>query len=411
MNMKQTGHVFRKGDSWFLRYRDSFIENGQEVRKQVCKKLDPVAPEHARMKNPPQAVKDKAQEVLARINTWTPESNETLDLFTEKVYFPHAENEKRASTLHTDKNRWKNHLKPRCGHVRLREFRTVTGEQLIADIARKNDLSRATLWQLKSFLSAIFKHAKRLGYIDGENPMREVSIPKNVVRDGTTFEVVRGKAKTYAYSHHEIKTMLRVLPEPARTMAAVAGYAGLRRGEIQGLRWEDYDGVQFSIAQSIWEGQPDRPKSDASADLVPVVKTLSQIVDNFRMLHANPERGPMFRASNNEPLRLNNVLRSQILPVLRRCASCGKAEDFHGPLTQHEYQRDTSIPEWRGWHAFRRGLATNLHDLGVDDLTIQGILRHSDVSVTQQSYIKRLPKQAVSAMDRLEAKLSEPVVQ
>ena len=45
--------------------------------------------------------------------------------------------------------------------------------------------------------------------------------------------------------------------------------------------------------------------------------------------------------------------------------------------------------EWHGWHAFRRGLATNLHALGVSDIVIQAILRHSDVSVTRQSYIKR----------------------
>jgi hypothetical protein len=32
---------------------------------------------------------------------------------------------------------------------------------------------------------------------------------------------------------------------------------------------------------------------------------------------------------------------------------------------------------WRGWHAFRRGLATNVYLLGVRDKTIQAILRHS----------------------------------
>jgi integrase len=56
-----------------------------------------------------------------------------------------------------------------------------------------------------------------------------------------------------------------------------------------------------------------------------------------------------------------------------------------------------------GWHAFRRGLATNLHDLGVDDLTIQRILRHGDVTTTRKSYIKTIPRQVVSAMSQLEA--------
>jgi len=46
----------------------------------------------------------------------------------------------------------------------------------------------------------------------------------------------------------------------------------------------------------------------------------------------------------------------------------------------HIFERDTSLPEWHGghygWHSFRRGLATNLHALGVDRKTIQAILRH-----------------------------------
>jgi len=76
-----------------------------------------------------------------------------------------------ASTLKTDRNRWKTHLRPRCAEVRLREFRKVTGEHLLQEIARQNSLSKATLKQLKSLLSAIFKHAKRQGFIDGVNPM------------------------------------------------------------------------------------------------------------------------------------------------------------------------------------------------------------------------------------------------
>ena len=57
---------------------------------------------------------------------------------------------------------------------------------------------------------------------------------------------------------------------------------------------------------------------------------------------------------------------------------------------------------WHGWHAFRRGLATNLKQLGVDDLTIQAILRHSDVSVTRRAYIKTVPKTSIAAMNALE---------
>jgi len=70
------------------------------------------------------------------------------------------------------------------------------------------------------------------------------------------------------------------------------------------------------------------------------------------------------------------------------------------PKDGHKYKRDASRPEWHGWHAFRRGLATNLHDLGIDDKTIQAVLRHANVSMTQRCYIKTLPKQTVEAMNR-----------
>jgi integrase len=54
---------------------------------------------------------------------------------------------------------------------------------------------------------------------------------------------------------------------------------------------------------------------------------------------------------------------------------------------------DATRPEWHGWHAFRRGLGTNLAELGVDELTIQRILRHANVATTRAHYIKvRNPK-------------------
>lgn len=60
------------------------------------------------------------------------------------------------------------------------------------------------------------------------------------------------------------------------------------------------------------------------------------------------------------------------------------------------------LPEWRGWHAFRRGVATNLNRLGVPDKVIQRILRHSNVAVTQAAYIKPEDKDSRAAMEKFE---------
>lgn len=64
--------------------------------------------------------------------------------------------------------------------------------------------------------------------------------------------------------------------------------------------------------------------------------------------------------------------------------------------------------QWHGWHACRRGLATNLHELGVPDTVIQRILRHSNVSVTQACYIKTRDRQVADAMSKLAGVVGQP---
>ena len=56
-------------------------------------------------------------------------------------------------------------------------------------------------------------------------------------------------------------------------------------------------------------------------------------------------------------------------------------------------------------NSFGAALARNLHALGADDLTIQRILRHSNVSVTQACYIKTANQDSVRALESLDAVL------
>ena len=152
----------------------------------------------------------------------------------------------------------------------------------------------------------------------------------------------------------------------------MAAFSGLRRSEIQGQRWSDYNGSVIQVQRSIWEGITDDTKTDASNGAVPIISALARRFDKYHArLKVQPVKSgpddPIFAASNGE--------------------------------ADHEYRRDESLPAWRGGHAFRRGLATNLHDLGIDDHTIKAILRHSSLTVTQRSYIKSLPKQSVAAMN------------
>jgi len=54
--------------------------------------------------------------------------------------------------------------------------------------------------------------------------------------------------------------------------------------------------------------------------------------------------------------------------------------------------------EWYGWHGFRRGIASNLYELGADEKVVQRVLRHAKSHVTKERYIKAFDPAVRAAM-------------
>lgn len=364
----QKGYVYKKGRWWYVRFYDDVMqENGSIERIQVARKVAPVCDDYRTKRS----VLPVVEEMLRPLNNghYAPESTMTVERFVDTIYLPYVTKQKRPSTFRGYRDIWEYHLKTRCGSVRLRDFHTSTGEQLLADIAHSNDLSRTMLKHIKSVLSGVFKHARRLGVLHTANPMQDVSIPK--AREG---------AETRFYTPKEITRMFFVLPEPASTIAALAAFTGMRRGELAALVWENYEGVSVRVTQSVWGSHISKPKTRQSEAPVPVIAPLATKLESYRQTQGNPTSGLMFPSRKGTPLNLNNLLNRVIRPAFDRAGL-----------------------EWKGWHAFRRGLATNLYQLGVPDKTIQTILRHSDVSTTLRHYVKTSSADAVQAMRSLEA--------
>jgi integrase len=146
---------------------------------------------------------------------------------------------------------------------------------------------------------------------------------------------------------------------------------------------------------------------------VPLIQSVRDLLDRYRASLADPDTkalptsGVMFATGTGNPLDLHNVYCDRIDPILNACEECGKlkaacpAKDSE----PHEYRRRSHLVEWHGWHGFRRGLASNLYDLNVDDLTIQRILRHANVATTRKSYIKVREHNVTAGMAQLEAEI------
>lgn len=262
-------------------------------------------------------------------------------------------------------------------------------------------LIKDNLQHCTCIISGLYRIAIVLKYVDGfvgveggktkvhGNPIREASIPGSapVGED------------TYAYSADEVAGMVAVLPEPAKTAVFLAGCTGLRACEVFALRWEDWKGDYLQIERAVWNGKVGALKTRASRAPVEVIEPLQKQLKDWRWKNNDPKSGYIFSTGNETPLDQTNVVDRQILPALNVCVHCEKTEDEHSE-EKHEYERDLSRPQWRGWHAFRRGLATTLHALGENDQTIQNILRHANVKTTQQCYIKSVPVNSKKAMQK-----------
>lgn len=168
----------------------------------------------------------------------------------------------------------------------------------------------------------------------------------------------------------QILHILNVLPLLPKAVVATASFAGLREGELRGLEWQDYTGEALAVNRSIWKAIVNEPKTRASRQPVPVISKLARILDEYRASMHDPVAGVMFHNGNGERLDADKLAQRVIRPAVKAIG----------------------LP-WYGWHGFRRGIASNLYELGANDKIVQRILRHAKPHVTRERYIKAFEPQ------------------
>lgn len=283
-----------------------------------------------------------------------------LEAYVRNVYFPWAEKVLAPSTVKGYRDIWKVH--PWDGVRRLRDVTPAMAQSWLLDLStRRPDLTGTSLRHIKAFYSGVFAHARQLGLIR-ENPVQGTRLPRG-----------QRSLETYAYTAQDVSIMLGILPEEAQLAIALCAYTGLRMSELQGLQWGDLAGdttrniTWLNVSRSKWRQHVTEGKTGSSIAAVPVCGALAAFLG-----HPGRSSDPVL------PQDLHNMAERTIRPLLRAIGL-----------------------QWHGWHAFRRGLATRLHAQGVDDLTIQRLLRHSSVRVTQQHYIKTLDEKVRNAVEEL----------
>ena len=109
--------------------------------------------------------------------------------------------------------------------------------------------------------------------------------------------------------------MMAVLPEPGRTIVIVAAFTGLRKQEIKGLRWEDFQGDELHVQRSVFGQHVQETKTLASKAPVPVLPIVRKALEEHKK--RTPDVGFIFAgAQRHRPLRVENLMRREMRPVL-----------------------------------------------------------------------------------------------
>src|SRR5215218_3332884 len=192
----------------------------------------------------------------------------------------------------------RDHIVPRIGRTRLADVqhRDVQG---IADDLLAEGRDPSTIRNALMPLRVIFRRAVEDGDL-AVNPCTHLRLP-----------AVRGRRERIA-SPDEAQRLLAALPERDRPVWATALYAGLCRGELMALRWDDVDLAAGVIRVERAYDDKSRveiePKSRAGQRTIPIVGALRDVLVEHKA-NQDRDRGLVFGSTAETPFVPSNLWR------------------------------------------------------------------------------------------------------
>jgi integrase len=362
MKRHQRGYIYEASKSFYVRYYTGQMKpSGKPEMKshQLCPKTPKFYSRKCR------EVQMLADEFMATINAeaGTVQAEDvTVTEFWTKTYEPFATENLRHSTVYSYRQIWAQHLEKHFGTITLRDYRTHMGSQFVTGLSKT--FGRATVQHIRSLASGIFAHALNLGLLE-----------TNVWHDVKVLGKSRPPEETQHYNLEEAENIVTALVDHPKGQAlmALACFAGLRPGELQGLRWTDLDPDFGSvhIRRSVVRGVEGELKTKGSTRSLPLIAPVRLALMAWRRVAGENER----------------VFAEDLATVTRAIQPVLKASGI----------------TWKGLYAGRRGAATILTELTGDALAANELLGHANLSVTTAKYVKTMPEALLRGMKLLEA--------
>lgn len=191
------------------------------------------------------------------------------------------------ASFRDDAGRLNNHALPLIGDVPLDECRVRHVRDMVRKLERDPDLAPRTVLHVVSIVRAVLRDAARDELITGAPwDLARHDLPQKSDKDPEWRELA-------TYTKTEVVQLITDdrIPQIRRVQYALKALAGLRHGEVAGLRWRNWiDDEPMSALQVARSYQKRRTKTEVTRR-VPVVPALEEILDGWQgaSLDATPE--------------------------------------------------------------------------------------------------------------------------
>ena len=252
IRLQQSGDLYLQDGFWKLRWRREAIGPNGSAERHWNKPtlIGPATGPHGVTKEEAQRMAWESLLSRPAREAQSPQSPMTIADFVEKVFIPEHVAMKAASgrthfqailkhvltpeevdrVFHANTGWSKNKLKsvptwPYLGNLHLADIRTEDVQQLIeAAVAR--GYSAQTVKHIRNVVGAIFTHARKRAYFNGDNPAAHVKLPR----------IVRKEA--HALTFAQATELLGAMQYPEKELALIAMLTRMNVAEICGLQWK-----------------------------------------------------------------------------------------------------------------------------------------------------------------------------
>lgn len=241
-------------------------------------------------------------EIVRPINarSKTPSARCTFREFVEEVYLPFYRRKWKRTTTATNEDRISRHLVPEFGDRTVGSFQRDELQDVL-DRKAATGLSFSIVAHLRWDLRQIFRMAVTEGYIN------RLFTPRECPRPNTPVMTIE-----------EVKKLLSVLDIREQLISKLAIVAGMRPGEIFGLKWGRLESEYANVQQRVYRGDVDTPKTPRSVRWAALSDGLLSTIQEWRAvsMDTSPDAWVFPSEKLTTPVSKDNCWRRDFKPKL-----------------------------------------------------------------------------------------------